>query len=716
MTISHETSGVHFILTDSALIACNQGRPFSGGGLDAICPSNRSNKSDSPLASPNAAREAVARLREGATELYLTKAGSGLLKEQYESEKEVSRSYGARILLELLQNADDSMGTDPIGYKGLGFKCILNVTDTPRVHSGHLAVQFGRDLSANHLAASGFVASPISLPVLRIPFCCETPEAEHIVKLRDVYDTVLILPFRSEEARQRVLNEWAEIVEDPSILVFLRNIKYVGWEEGGSVREWFCRREGARVVISGGGSGPQKERIWKVVRGRNALGAAAMPVSRNAEGALPFTETPHPRAFFPIHKEHSPFPRLLIHGQFPLDPSREYVLKEPSEVSPVVQEIAEAVRTLLGDCASFGRILDLVRPRIEPSAMDGLERALWEKIRAHIADLTIPGDPSKTVEAVRNLPNEFYPKTAPWEDSAEALCQIKISTKQWLREVRPGGLADLPFLNEDWENPPRESTLRALVDQCQLKSEQFQTLLLFPVGDGSECVSPSKYFVTIRPQGGVPIIPDEVPFRCLPGEGERTLSTRKQVRDYLEKVAGLKKFEIASIIEKAVIPAMPGLDSAQLLEFLFLLTRGSAVLEKRFDWFCSWRVELAHQLRLPVRDGSSRPPIEVYAGKDWTEDEYLEVVFGDRPDRGFLLPPPNDLNDREALESFYEWIGVGFSPKVIPVPGVPALEKPEAGTRVGVKWTEGRFVLDHPPAEWDSYCRACPASGTKDVA
>lgn len=704
MTFPHETSSVHFLLTESALIACNKGRTFSNGGLDAICTSNRSNKTDLPLESSEVAREAVTKVRELATGLYLTEAGPTLLDEQCKAEVEVSRSYGARILLELLQNADDAMGVDSIGYKGLGFKCILNVTETPRLHSGPLSVHFDRNLSASHLAARGLCIPHESLPVLRLPFWCETPEAGPVAELRRDYDTVLILPLRSKKARRRVIDEWAEIVGDPSILVFLQNIESVSWAKRESVRHWTCQREGSKVIVGGGTTGALRTTSWKVARGPNGLGAAAMPTTDDADGGISPLETPHLRAFFPIHKEHSPFPKLLIHGQFPLDPSREYVLNEPAEVTPVVHEIAEAICTLLRECTTFGRILDLVRPRIEPSKMDGLERALWEKIRDQVADLPIPGEASKTFESVRVTPGGFYPKINHWESSAAVLCQIKISTKRWLKKVRPAGIADLPLLDEGWENPIREFTLRGLVDQSLLTADQFQTLPLFPVGEGPISVSPSEYFVAAPPKTGIPNVPDAIPLRCLSAEAERDLPIHSQVLEYLDNVGGLRKFEIGSIIEEAVIPSIPGVDSAQLLEFLFLLTRGSAVLEKRFDWVCSWRVELARQLCVPVRDGPSRAPIEVYAGQDWTGDEFLEEVFAHRSDRSFLSPPPDDPEERDAFKKFYEWIGVGFCPKVVTIPGVPSLENPKAKMQVGAEWSEGRFVLDDPPAEWDFYC------------
>jgi len=704
MNSSEETSCVHFLLTSEALIACNRGRPFSNGGLDAICTSNRSNKTDVPLESPEGARAAVTKLSDVATGLYLTEAGPTLLEEQCNAEKGVSRDYGARILLELLQNADDAMGADPIGYKGLGFKCILNLTETPRLHSGPLSVQFGRDLSADHLAEKGLQVSYDSLPVLRIPFWCETPESDLITGLRNNYDTVLILPFLSEEARCRVLREWIEIVEDPSILVFLQNITSVHWEDKGTVREWSCRREESRVIVSGGAPGALIDTTWKVARGKTALGAAAIPVSDHFGDLLSMLETPHLRAFFPIHKEHSPFPRLLIHGQFPLNQSREYVLGEPEELRPVVVEIAEAVRTLLGECASFGRVLDLLNPRIAPNQMDGLERKLWEQIRNRVVTLTIPGEPPKTIESVRILPNRYLQPENRWEDSAEALNRIKISTKRWLDKVRPEGLADLPFLNEDWEKPKRESTLVGLVDSCLLDGKRFQALPLFPVGEGPGCVSPSEYFVAVPPKDGFPPAPEAIRLRGLSTEGYKNLTTGKQVHEYLQKVGGLRKFEIESIIEEAVIPDIPEVGSPQLLRFLFDLTRGSTILTKPFDWFSLWRAELARRLRVPFLNGQCRPPKEVYAGHDWTGDCYLEDVFSHRADRAFLPPPPDDSEERKALETFYQWLGVGFSPKVVPVPGLPSLEKPKAEMRVGARWANGQFILESPPNEWDSYC------------
>jgi hypothetical protein len=220
-------------------------------------------------------------------------------------------------------------------------------------------------------------------------------------------------------------------------------------------------------------------------------------------------------------------------------------------------------------------------------------------------------------------------------------------------------LADLPFVVEDWENPTRDLTLRGLMEHSQMTVAQFQSLPLYPAGEGSVCVSPSQYFVATPPKSGMPTVPDTIRLCCISAEAELNLSIRTQVLEYLQKVGRLRKFEIGSIIEEAVIPFMADVGPELLIQFLFRLTRGSAILKNRFDWFCLWRVEVARQLRVPVRDGSSRAPIEAYAGQDWTGDDYLEEVFGVRSDRAFLSPPPNDPEELDALKRFYEWIGVG---------------------------------------------------------
>ena len=46
----------------------------------------------------------------------------GDITEHARAENEMGLDYSNRLLLELMQNADDAAAATPIGYKGLGFK------------------------------------------------------------------------------------------------------------------------------------------------------------------------------------------------------------------------------------------------------------------------------------------------------------------------------------------------------------------------------------------------------------------------------------------------------------------------------------------------------------------------------------------------------------------------------------------------------------------
>lgn len=700
---------VLFLLTREALVACNSGRPFSEAGLSAICSSNLSDKDSAPITTTERAKAVIDEIREQRTQSYGVGAGPKDLKEHLKGERETGQSYGARVILELLQNADDAMGETPIGYKGLGFKSILNVTDSPRLYSGPVSIHFGREASAQHLRASGRDVGADDVPVLRLPFWYSEPEEARIQDLRSEFNTVLVMPFHSDEARTRIRDEWSSIKESTSILVFLQNIEHVEWEGDESAPSWHCdRRTSHRVIVSQGGEAKTNSSTWLVAPGPQGLGAAAVALNEDGTPA-PISKHPHLCSFFPIHKEHNPFPNLLLHGQFPLDPSREFILKNITDTDAANHDIAVAVCTILALCRELGPQLDLLEPRIPPDGMTDVEQSLWEKVRDRYLNTPVPGNPDRIVRSLRILPNTFYATCLHQYQKQENIRNgIKLDAKKWLSDYRPGGLEGLPFIDEPWESPKREQTLKALVSDCELTEDQFKAYPLFPVDGQAPPASPSDFMVVEGTDKGIPKAPDGIPFRTLRIDAAKALppsgAHQSTARDYLRSVAGLQQFSVAKVLQHAIAPHAASADDEQLEVFLFHLTRDKFPDPRDFNLLIGWRRELAEKVTVRTESSGRRPAIECYAGKEWTDSAYLEEVFAERPDRHFIAPPTTDGDEIGEWVAFYKWLGVGFCPKVIPVPGVPSLDEPEEGDKAGPEWTGESFPLDDPPPEWNRYC------------
>lgn len=181
-----------------------------------------------------------------------------LLSDLANMEKYISESYTGRSLIELLQNADDAGAskfeiveisskvygvanngrefcendlvslcrsgtstkkrkTNTIGYRGIGFKSVVNYAKAVHLYSGHIATTFSRQLTKNLLPEANTV------PLIRIPhkFCGNAYDNSINDLLRDRYSTVFI--FETED--DCLLDEISMF--DTSCMLFLRNIREI---------------------------------------------------------------------------------------------------------------------------------------------------------------------------------------------------------------------------------------------------------------------------------------------------------------------------------------------------------------------------------------------------------------------------------------------------------------------------------------------------------
>ena len=181
-----------------------------------------------------------------------------LLSDLANMEKYISESYTGRSLIELLQNADDAGAskfeiveisskvygvanngrefcendlvslcrsgtstkkrkTNTIGYRGIGFKSVVNYAKAVHLYSGHIATTFSRQLTKNLLPEANTV------PLIRIPhkFCGNAYDNSINDLLRDRYSTVFVF----ETEVDCLLDEISMF--DTSCMLFLRNIREI---------------------------------------------------------------------------------------------------------------------------------------------------------------------------------------------------------------------------------------------------------------------------------------------------------------------------------------------------------------------------------------------------------------------------------------------------------------------------------------------------------
>lgn len=253
--------------TSEGLIAANTGRPFTIGGLEALCSSHRSDATErnpKPFDSASEAMQKVHDLRTNRLDAY--KRCPGDVVEHARAEKEMGLDHTNRLLLELLQNADDAAATDPIGYKGLGFKAVLDIGEHVRIRSGNLRVRFNREESRKALREAGLQVGD-EVPVLRLPFWDD--QESGIPEVEGHYATVVFLESRSSADRNRLFaNKWEAISGDPTILLFLHAIEEVRWQPPeGDPLAWTCKRHGDVYELSvKSGDRVTHESRWRIFR------------------------------------------------------------------------------------------------------------------------------------------------------------------------------------------------------------------------------------------------------------------------------------------------------------------------------------------------------------------------------------------------------------------------------------------------------------------
>lgn len=199
-----ENKDLLFEVAEDALLVANGGRPFSRTGVISACASHLSDKlsgnvTDHFDVSDEHLTEAIL---EKELDVYRTDVNR--MTSDFRDEEETAHDYGGRFIWELLQNADDAMGTgrssdDLIGSKGLGFKAVLEITDAPEIHSGSFHFQFSAKKTQSLLRERFPNTSPPPL-TFRIPHECP-PSSRIQTLLASGYTTVIRLPFRNSEAR-----------------------------------------------------------------------------------------------------------------------------------------------------------------------------------------------------------------------------------------------------------------------------------------------------------------------------------------------------------------------------------------------------------------------------------------------------------------------------------------------------------------------------------
>lgn len=303
-----------------------------------------------------------------------------LLADLANMEKYIAESYQSRSVVELLQNADDAnakrffirsnndciiVANDgrkfnkddamsicrsgvstknrdgkTIGYRGIGFKSVVNLAERVHIISGTIRMTFSRELTKNYLEVSNKV------PLIRIPHIY-TPISNHEGTINKLIEKNFNSIFIFEHPKLNNLNEDLGLL-DSSILLFLKNICELEIHSVVSKKISVSRKElDYKEIIVINDNDNEQER-WLVIRDEKCNALAFLLNDCNE-----IIELGEDRAvihsFMPT-KDKVGLP-IKINGDFSTDPSRTRVVYD--EISKqTLLSCSRLVINSLKDCIS----------------------------------------------------------------------------------------------------------------------------------------------------------------------------------------------------------------------------------------------------------------------------------------------------------------------------------------------------------------------------
>lgn len=599
-----------------------------------------------------------------------------------------------------------SSSKDPgisIGYKGLGFKSVGEITKHPQIMSDPTAFTFHEDrVRAEVQALAGVLPAGQPLPAYAFPFPLEPADlgedaAEVDRAVADGFRTVLRLPFKEGVAREQVAADLKATLS-PRILVLLDatdRLEVVGTGSDFTVERALQRGPDYEEVLLEVNTEIEQ---WMVFRRQiappdgemvSALGDAwadvkaahlSVGVRLDSDGRPDTDPSSRLFVYFPT-QERTGLP-MLVHGDFALDLDRRYVSRAPG---------ARAYNRWMAE-----QLVELIATRVSP--------ALAREFPADPASLSVlaPRDPGSDfgaeiqelyLDAMRRtqfvpcvdssvrVPGEslLLPPTLP--DHLSTVLSV-FGVEEVDRLVLPAAQDEVPIVDflsklgadvmlpaELLERfaPPVEArselVLSWLVDwAAKLGVPSFARLI-----SDVQCV-PTTSGAWVSPTAGV-FFPRERDAPPLPETLPILIARLPEVAglESLLREAGVQPFRWRELILGSVMPVLVSKDSDPTgSEEALGVLRTYFTAEGGNDREISSR---AQSVLLEAHDEQGNrtrvPSGGLYLSREWTGHGRLEEIYGPFEKVEFLhrSPPRGDQDPEEDL-AFLRWLGVRGSPRL----------------------------------------------------
>nr|WP_179282808.1 DUF3883 domain-containing protein [Rhodococcus sp. 15-1154-1] len=355
-------------------------------------------------------------------------------------ERYVSESYSSRVFIELLQNSDDAGATDltfmlgdgwlavanngrefslgdfrslcrsassnkvrgsGIGYRGIGFKSVVGITEQIHMYSGELEASFSRKLTSEEI---GF---DIPVPLIRIPHSLQLDRNSSAgIAARQLINegsnTVFILEGLN---RGHVIEEFNRF--DSDYLIFLKSIEIVNMVHA-TTEQYSSRRRPTQdsTIAIETRSGTRAEE-WRIHQ-NSGISIAFSIIDDRYVALRPDQSVVH--AFLPT-QEQCGF-NFRVNGDFSTDPSRtRVVLDETSDglISSLADFITKLIEdNLLSETSYTSKsILECLAPNVDETVLQLQRRSFRSELVGAVRE---------RLQAIRN--RVFL--TPAWLGSSEA--------------------------------------------------------------------------------------------------------------------------------------------------------------------------------------------------------------------------------------------------------------------------------------------------------
>lgn len=616
--------------------------------------------------------------------------------------------------LMLSDNSPKQFREECIGYKGLGFRSVLNWSSSVVIHSGKVSIGFSETYAAefldelrreyeevedllNRRYRGSEVTHPIatlSTPRLLSSENIDDAQLQEVYEhgknlKRDGYNTVICIPLFNSDARTQVKEEINSLFEE--LMLFLRNIEDFRIQSPEREEHWKIDRSGDTVTILHGGGASS---TWELFEDSGQIPQEYRESHQTKDQyeikvAVPrdFTQiraTSNLFVFFPT-KVAFPFP-MLAHGTFHVNDSRNHLTKTDAnrfvakQLASTMVEAAEENRSE----ADPWRALQAVSPTepigatlSELGAPKGDADSFEEILRTEIAShLLIP-----VQNSTYTTPERAWQLSGNFDDLLEGdrfddIC-LDIENEDVANQLDALGVEYLEYaelrsrLEEiavDLSIETRADFITRLIDNDIIGDEVPPRLLIDSEGN----LIPPEERAFLPPQDEAISLPSWVPRHVLHSELAGELETRWEdlsgVRELQVKLKpfNVQRYDLATLVQAVVAAANDRAGSTtdsdeemrwrkKMLRALWSLYQAGAE-----------GVNLSNvSIIVPTCTETFAKASTLYFTSDYPNGELVERLYQDVDPDAFVIGPDelDFCDDVAELEAFFEWLGVATEPR-----------------------------------------------------